>query len=49
LRKACGKGIDIYFDNVGGQTLDLALALIKDQGRIALCGASETYNNFKQQ
>jgi hypothetical protein len=36
--------IDIYFDNVGGETLDVALEHIKQFGRIILCGAISQYN-----
>ncbi|KAF2654224.1 putative zinc-type alcohol dehydrogenase-like protein PB24D3.08c [Lophiostoma macrostomum CBS 122681] len=37
-------GIDIYFDNVGGETLDAALATIKDFGTIISCGMISQYN-----
>ena len=45
LRKHCPKGIDIYFDNVGGETLDTVLALIRRGARISICGAISQYNN----
>ncbi len=45
LRKACPKGIDVYFDNVGGDTLDAALASLAMHGRIIICGAISQYNN----
>ena len=45
LKAACPKGIDVYFDNVGGETLDAALALLRFRGRVALCGAISQYNN----
>jgi NADPH-dependent curcumin reductase CurA len=37
LDELCPDGVDIYFDNVGGQTLDTVLARIKPRGRIILC------------
>jgi NADPH-dependent curcumin reductase CurA len=44
LSKHCPKGIDVYFDNVGGEILDLALARIARKGRIVICGAISQYN-----
>ncbi len=44
LRKHCPKGIDIYFDNVGGEILDAALAGIARYGRVIICGAISQYN-----
>ena len=38
LKEACPKGIDIYFDNVGGETLDTALRLVNTFARIVICG-----------
>jgi len=37
-------GIDVYFDNVGGKTLDIALQSMGKEGRIASCGAISTYD-----
>ena len=37
-------GIDVYFDNVGGDHLDAALALARNHARFALCGMIEGYN-----
>lgn len=45
LRETCPKGIDVYFDNVGGQILDDCLAQINLRARIVLCGAISQYNN----
>jgi len=45
LRKHCPKGIDVYFDNVGGAILDAALAQIRLGARIVICGAISQYNN----
>jgi NADPH-dependent curcumin reductase CurA len=45
LRKHCPKGIDVYFDNVGGEILDAALALLTRGARVPLCGAISQYNS----
>ena len=47
LRELCPNGIDVVFDNVGGEFLDVALTLINMNARIVLCGAISTYNNEK--
>jgi len=44
LKELCPNGIDIYFDNVGGDILDAALARLAMRGRVVLCGAIATYN-----
>ncbi|GLC94928.1 NADP-dependent oxidoreductase [Cupriavidus sp. TA19] len=44
LRAACPNGIDVDFENVGGDTMDAVLALINPGARIALCGMISTYN-----
>ena len=44
LKEACGDGVDIYFDNVGGEILDEMLANMNLNGRIAACGAITGYN-----
>ncbi len=45
LRRACPDGIDVYFDNVGGATLEAALALLRNRGRIVLCGLISQYTS----
>ena len=45
LKKHCPKGIDVYFDNVGGDILDDALACLRMHARIVICGAISQYNN----
>jgi NADPH-dependent curcumin reductase CurA len=44
LKQAAPEGIDVYFDNVGGDHLDAALTRMNLFGRIALCGAISVYN-----
>jgi NADPH-dependent curcumin reductase CurA len=44
LSKHCPKGIDVYFDNVGGEILDDCLARLADRARVVLCGAISQYN-----
>ena len=44
LRRTCPDGIDVYFDNVGGETLNQVLARINDHARIILCGAISQYD-----
>ena len=44
LRAAAPDGIDVYFDNVGGDHLDAAIGSMNLHGRIAICGAISTYN-----
>jgi len=46
LREAAGeRGIDVYFDNVGGKHLEAALATLTVGGRVAMCGAIAQYNS----
>jgi len=44
LKELCPKGIDIFFDNVGGPSLDAALARLAMRGRVVLCGGIANYN-----
>ena len=46
LRQHCPKGIDVFFDNVGGEILDAALANLARHARIVICGAISQYNNM---
>ena len=45
LKAHCPGGVDIYFDNVGGEILDTVLARINRKARIIICGAISQYNN----
>ncbi|GAA0995510.1 NADP-dependent oxidoreductase [Acrocarpospora macrocephala] len=47
LRGAAPEGIDVYFDNVGGDHLQAALSSLRIGGRVALCGAISQYNEEK--
>ena len=44
LGEHCPKGIDVYFDNVGGEILDAALARLARNARVIICGAISQYN-----
>ncbi|MEJ2585962.1 MAG: NADP-dependent oxidoreductase, partial [Robiginitalea sp.] len=45
LKETCPKGVDVYFDNVGGEILDLALTRLRRHARVVICGAISQYNN----
>lgn len=45
LKQHCPDGIDVYFDNVGGEILDAALARLARGARIVICGAISQYNS----
>ncbi len=45
LERLCPSGIDVYFDNVGGEILDAALTRLAIGARIVICGAISQYNN----
>ena len=45
LKEECPKGLDVYFDNVGGEILDIALSRLRMHARIVICGAISQYNN----
>lgn len=44
ISKACPNGVDVYFDNVGGEILDAAMANMNKFGRVVNCGAISLYN-----
>jgi NADPH-dependent curcumin reductase CurA len=44
LKTACPKGVDIYFENVGGEILETALSLMNTFGRVVVCGLISQYN-----
>jgi NADPH-dependent curcumin reductase CurA len=47
LKRAAPDGIDVYFDNVGGDHLEVAIAALRRHGRVAMCGAIAAYNVSK--
>lgn len=47
LKEACPNGIDVYFDNVGGEVSDALMPLINDFARIVVCGQISMYNSDK--
>ena len=49
LGELCPGDVDVFFDNVGGDTLEIALDHMADFGRVVLCGAISRYNDEDQQ
>ena len=45
LAQACPKGVDVYFDNVGGRVRDAVWPLLNQNGRVAVCGLISEYND----
>jgi len=45
IKEHCPDGIDVYFDNVGGEILDAALARLRMHARVVICGAISQYNS----
>jgi len=44
IKAACPDGVDVYFDNVGGPLLDVALTRLNRKARVVICGAISLYN-----
>ncbi len=42
IRQACPDGVDVYYDNVGGETLDIVLGQVNLHGRVVICGTAST-------
>ena len=47
IAELCPRGLNVYFDNVGGEILDAALANLARGARVVLCGAISTYNDME--
>ncbi len=47
LAQAAPEGIDVYFDNVGGDHLEAAISALRPRGRVAICGMISVYNDTK--
>ena len=46
LKRHCPAGVDVYFDNVGGEILEAVLARLARGARVVICGAISQYNNI---
>src|SRR5438477_3833324 len=49
LKRACPKGIDVYFENVGGQVFEAVLPLLNMFARVPVCGLISQYNAFEEE
>ena len=49
LAAACPKGIDVYFENVGGQVFEAVLPLLNMFARVPVCGLISQYNAFEEE
>jgi NADPH-dependent curcumin reductase CurA len=47
LREACPSGIDVYFENVGGEVFEAVLPLLNPRARVPLCGLGAHYNDYE--
>jgi NADPH-dependent curcumin reductase CurA len=47
IQRECPDGIDVFFDNVGGETLEAAMARMNKYGRLVICGAISQYGDIK--
>ncbi|MFT6286279.1 MAG: NADPH:quinone reductase-like Zn-dependent oxidoreductase [Alcanivorax sp.] len=47
ISAACPEGVDVYFDNVGGEILEAALMCLDQFGRVAVCGWISSYHNIE--
>lgn len=47
LKKHCPEGVSVYFDNIGGETLDAALLNLATGARVVICGAMSQYNDMQ--
>jgi NADPH-dependent curcumin reductase CurA len=47
IAKTCLRGVDVYFDNVGGEITDAVVANLNNQARFVLCGQISQYNNTR--
>ena len=47
LKELAPDGIDVFFDNVGGEILEVAIANIRERGRVVICGAISQYNDHQ--